>query len=194
MDKVDQHVAMMIKHISDLSESGKVITYVLRAAEIAEETIAEHDMRGNSEIFMYLSPGDMLCNPFNDIAFRHHCNELIQRYKAGEVPMDLGTEVEVMMICYYVSTVAPMNNDHAKLYWDLFSEIFNKTVFDVTGDHNTDGVYESYPGRKEELLSIYRKKIQGSEAINPRHQNNIKKFRELVSAEQHEMFDMPEGG
>lgn len=102
--------------------------------------------------FKILRPTDPFLNKEHRI-YRNHCKELLIRIVAGHTTQ-LGTKAEVMLALSQMSLVAPPNQDHAALYFNLFDTIMGKRIVDCSNA----GVY-SYPGAGDEILLTMKKKL-----------------------------------
>ena len=160
MTDVSDVVAGMMPSAGELGFGGVMSSFV-KYVTCCEEVIAERAEKEPllavvfDDSFRFLTPRFDVFDGFSVEVYRWHCNEILDRLVAGE-SVDNGTKAEVMCALSRVSQVAPPGNDISELYARLFAEWHPE---DAATLPDSDGFYESWPGRAAELLAETRKKM-----------------------------------
>ena len=142
----------------DFENANRKVLAALDLIPIAEEQIEEYCERFPEQkkyiwpSFKILRATDLFLGKEERI-YRHHCKELLIRIVAGSTT-ELGTKAEVMLALSEMSLKAPLNQDYAALYFNLFDKIMGKGLI----KQSNAGTY-SYPGAGDEILIILRKKM-----------------------------------
>ena len=135
--------------------------------EIAEEEIAKAEKRYTRDkvtracihdVFGHAQPGQLL--RYSDVLYRAHVRELCFRaehstFDKAKADMAPATKAEIVAALSEGSLLAPLDQQHAALYEELFCEIFGKYV--GKGDERTR---EPWPGASAELLHTMRQKFR----------------------------------
>lgn len=100
---------------------ASVVERVFALAEVAEEEIARSKL-GPSVNFLALDPG-VLSSFDNAEMYRHHCQELLGRMKAG-ASLEPATKAEVLAILSMATLKRPSDRNSAALQEEIFAEIF----------------------------------------------------------------------
>lgn len=128
--------------------------------EIAEEEIAKAQKRVRDkearkrihDVFGDAQPGQLL--KYSDVLFRAHVRELCERARREESTAP-ATKAEVVAALCEGSLLAPLDQQHAALYEELFFEIFGRYVGDAK-----DRTREPWPGASAELLHTMRNRFR----------------------------------
>lgn len=130
---------------------------VMDFAAVADQVIKDTSVRNKEEAdkinaaFPVLRPRRMFFGKDKKV-YCHHCKELIRRVLRGE-SLEPATGAEVMLALSAMSLEAPLRQDPAALYSQLFQRMFGD--LDLKYD-----VQETYPGACDELLSEMRRKLR----------------------------------
>ena len=154
-ERVAKNVEVPNKLLSLLARVEDVFRY----AAIADEEIERmcvgrkmHEKKLLLDSFLKLRPPRLFFG--KDVrVYRHHCRELLGRVLSKFLlPLNLGTDAEVMLALSETLLAAPLQQDAAALYSRLYQKIFGD--LDLRYD-----IAESYQGAADELLSTMRTKV-----------------------------------
>jgi hypothetical protein len=150
-----------------IGDKGGQFKKVFEMMDVAEKAIAEKrkeypDYDGKiNNAFRFLMPSDIFHRfSANDMLYRKHCEEIIDRILFSPKLLKYGTDAEVLATLSLASLVAPLDSDHANVYFLLFRKLFREQYerlkYTVGGNLVS---YESYPGRAKEITTQLKKKL-----------------------------------